>query len=97
MSEEVRVESLSFGSYYCAVIRRPGKPDELLDGVDGRPIRYPSASAAIRAGRDRIVPAAASLRAEAISFRADRDHGLDAERDRVFAKLGGASFKRKRR
>ncbi|TIM09155.1 hypothetical protein [Mesorhizobium sp.] len=44
-----RIEAISFGSYYCAAYRRDGSPDVLLDGADGKPERFPSATAAIKA------------------------------------------------
>lgn len=44
-----RIEAISFGAYYCAAYRRDGCPDVLLDGADGRPERFPSATAAIKA------------------------------------------------
>lgn len=44
-----RIEAISFGSYYCAAYRRDGAPDILLDGADGRPERFPSATAAVKA------------------------------------------------
>ncbi|RWO23348.1 hypothetical protein [Mesorhizobium sp.] len=44
-----RIEAISFGTYYCAAYRRDGTPDILLDGADGKPERFPSATAAIKA------------------------------------------------
>lgn len=44
-----RIEAISFGTYYCAAYRRDGLPDVLLDGADGRPERFSSATAAIKA------------------------------------------------
>ncbi|TIR34554.1 MAG: hypothetical protein E5X35_07525 [Mesorhizobium sp.] len=44
-----RIEAISFGAYYCAAYRRDGAPDVLLDGADGKPERFPSATAAIKA------------------------------------------------
>ncbi|MES0168227.1 hypothetical protein NKJ87_19930 [Mesorhizobium sp. M0027] len=45
----MRIEAIGFGSYYCAAYRRNGCPDVLLDGADGRPERFPSATAAVKA------------------------------------------------
>ncbi|MER8615989.1 hypothetical protein NKG99_03910 [Mesorhizobium sp. M1409] len=44
-----RIEAISFGTYYCAAYRCDGAPDILLDGADGRPERFTSATAAIKA------------------------------------------------
>ncbi|ESY89035.1 hypothetical protein X739_00630 [Mesorhizobium sp. LNHC220B00] len=44
-----RIEAISFGAYYCAAYRQDGAPDILLDGADGRPERFASATAAIKA------------------------------------------------
>ncbi|MER8387290.1 hypothetical protein [Mesorhizobium sp. M0968] len=44
-----RIEAISFGSYYCAAYRSDGVPDVLLDGADGRPERFASATAAVKA------------------------------------------------
>jgi len=87
---EIRVEALSFGAYYVAVLRRPGEPDEIIDGPDGKPLRFDSASEAIRAGKAKLVPEAKALQVAAKSFRADRNRGADEERDRVFANFRGA-------
>lgn len=85
MSEEIRVEALPFGDHYFAVLHRPGKPDDILDGPDGKPIRFPSAYAAVQAGKATLAPAANSLAAAAKTFRKDRTRVADEERDRVFA------------
>ena len=45
----LRIEAISFGAYYCAAYRQDGAPDVLLDGADGRPERFPSATAAVKA------------------------------------------------
>lgn len=45
----LRIEAIGFGAYYCAAYRRDGSPDVLLDGADGRPERFPSATAAVKA------------------------------------------------
>ena len=39
------------GDAYFAVYRQDGVPDRVLDGADGRPRRFASATAAINAGR----------------------------------------------
>lgn len=44
-----RIEAISFGAYYCAAYRSEGCPDVLLDGADGKPERFPSATAAVKA------------------------------------------------
>lgn len=44
-----RIEAIGFGAYYCAAYRRDGAPDVLLDDADGRPQRFTSATAAIKA------------------------------------------------
>jgi hypothetical protein len=44
-----RIEAISFGTYYCAAYRSEGCPDVLLDGADGKPERFPSATAAVKA------------------------------------------------
>lgn len=92
MSDEIRVEALPFGNYYFAVLHRPGKPDDILDGPDGKPMRFSSAYAAIQAGKATLAPPANSLAAAAKTFRKDRNRGADEERDRVFA-----NFERGRR
>lgn len=46
---EIRIEAIGFGSYYCAAYRRDGVPDVLLDDADGKPERFASATAAIKA------------------------------------------------
>lgn len=46
---KLRIEPIGFGAYYCAAYRREGYPDVLLDGADGKPERFPSATAAIKA------------------------------------------------
>lgn len=97
MSDGARVTAVCFGAHYCACIHRPGRPDEMLDGPDGKPLRFASMSEALRAGRKIVMPSADTLLAASRSYRLERNRGLDDERDRVFAKLGGASFKRGRR
>lgn len=86
---EISVEALSFGGHYLAVLRQDGKPDETVDGADGRPLRFDSAHAAISAGKAKLVPAAAALQAEAKTFRADRHRSADEERRHVFANFRG--------
>lgn len=44
-----RIEAIGFGAYYCAAYRRHGAPDVLLDDADGKPQRFASATAAIKA------------------------------------------------
>ncbi len=46
---KLRIEAIGFGAYYCAAYRRDGCPDVLLDDADGRPERFASATAAIKA------------------------------------------------
>ncbi|TPN34779.1 hypothetical protein [Mesorhizobium sp. B1-1-6] len=46
---ETRIEAIGFGAYYCAAYRRDGAPDVLLDDADGKPQRFASATAAIKA------------------------------------------------
>lgn len=46
---KLRIEAIGFGAYYCAAYRRDGCPDVLLDGADGKPQRFASATAAIKA------------------------------------------------
>lgn len=46
---KLRIEAVGFGAYYCAAYRRDGWPDVLLDGADGKPERFTSATAAIKA------------------------------------------------
>ncbi|WP_164748412.1 hypothetical protein, partial [Mesorhizobium sp. M1A.F.Ca.IN.022.05.2.1] len=87
---EIRVEALSFGTYYVAVFRRDGQPDETLDGPDGKPLRFGSASEAIRAGKAKLVPEAKALAAASKTFKADRRREIDDERERVFANFRGA-------
>jgi len=83
---EIRVEALPFGDHYFAVLREAGKPDDILDGPDGKPRRFASAYAAISAGRATLVPVAgALLQTAAKTFRRDRNREADDERDRVFA------------
>lgn len=45
----LRIEAIGFGAHYCAAYKRDGGPDILLDGADGRPERFPSATAAVKA------------------------------------------------
>lgn len=97
MTDEIRVSAISFGTYYCACIHRLGQPDEMLDGADGKPLRFASMSEALRAGRGIVLPSASTLLAASRSYRTERNRDFIDERDRVFAKLGGASFKRGRR
>ncbi|TPJ60841.1 hypothetical protein [Mesorhizobium sp. B2-6-1] len=47
----LRVEAIGFGAYYCAAYRRDGAPDILLDGADGKPQRFASATAAVKAAK----------------------------------------------
>jgi len=49
--QSCRVEAISFGSYYCAAYRRDGHPDILLDDASGKPERFPSATAAVKAAK----------------------------------------------
>lgn len=51
MTDGLRIESVPFRDHYLAVYRRPGRPDEILDGDDGKPRRFPSATAAIAAAK----------------------------------------------
>lgn len=97
MTSEIRVEAVCFGAHYCAVFRENGKPDQLLDGPDGKPLKFTSAFDAIMTGKRVRQPRAETLAAEALTFRTNTSRDLLDERDRVFAKLGGASFKRGRR
>ncbi|RUV23457.1 MULTISPECIES: hypothetical protein [unclassified Mesorhizobium] len=85
---EIRVEALSFGAYYLAVLRQEGQPDDILDGPDGKPQRFDSASHAIRAGKARLVPEAKALASASKTFGRDRRRELDEERERVFARFG---------
>lgn len=89
MSEDIRVEALPFGDHYFAVVRRPGKPDDIIDGPDGKPKRFDTAYAAIRAGRALLVPEAKALETASKTFRHDRNRDFDEERDRVFSQFGG--------
>ncbi len=97
MNTDIRVEAVCFGAHYCAVFREDGRPDQLLDGPDGKPLKFTSAFDAIMAGKRARQPRAEALAAEALTFRANTNRYLLDERARVFAKLGGASFKRGRR
>jgi molybdopterin/thiamine biosynthesis adenylyltransferase len=85
LTSEIRVEALPFGDHYLAVFRETGTTDVILDGPDGRPQRFTSAYAAITAGKATLVPAAAGLKAQAKTFRADRTRGADEERRSVFS------------
>ncbi|TGR14166.1 hypothetical protein EN845_34955, partial [Mesorhizobium sp. M8A.F.Ca.ET.202.01.1.1] len=73
MTDETRIEALPFGNHYFAVLRRPGQPDDILDGPDGKPKRFETAYAAIQAGKATLVPAAKSLQVAAKTFRRDRN------------------------
>ncbi|TGP28219.1 hypothetical protein EN875_032190 [Mesorhizobium sp. M2D.F.Ca.ET.232.01.1.1] len=90
MSDDIRVEALPFGTHYFAVLRQPGKPDEILDGPDGKPRRFDTAYAAISAGKAGLVPEARGLQCAAKTFVRDRRRELDEERERVFERFGGA-------
>lgn len=90
MSDDIRVEALPFGDHYFAVLRQAGKPDDILDGPDGKPRRFETAYAAIQAGKAKLVPEATALEAASRTFRRDRNHELDEERDRVFSRFGDA-------
>ncbi|CAM5657515.1 hypothetical protein MAUB1S_11441 [Mycolicibacterium aubagnense] len=97
MTSKIRVESVCIGLHYHAVFRSDGEPDQLLDGPDGKPLKFTSAFDAIMAGKRARQPRAEALAAEALTFRATSNRDLLDERARVFAKLGGASFKQGRR
>lgn len=89
MTDETRVEALPFGNHYFAVLRRPGEPDDIIDDTDGKPKRFDTAYAAIRAGKALLAPEAKTLEISSKTFRHDRNRDLDEERDRVFSRLGG--------
>ncbi|TIU02317.1 MAG: hypothetical protein E5W43_00810 [Mesorhizobium sp.] len=89
MTDEIRVEALPFGDHYFAVVRRPGKPDDIIDGPDGKPKRFDTAYAAIRAGKALLVPEAKTLASASKTFGHDRRRELDEERERVFSQFGG--------
>ncbi|TJV51141.1 MAG: hypothetical protein E5Y01_16265 [Mesorhizobium sp.] len=89
MTDEIRVEALPFGDHYFAVLRQAGKPDDIIDGPDGKPQRFATAYAAIRAGKAKLVPEATALEAASRTFRRDRNRELDEERRRVFGDGGG--------
>ncbi len=78
----MRVSALPFGSGYFAVIHRAGSPDEIMDGPDGRPRLFGTATEAIGAGK-RLVPE--PLPDAIAAWRRLRDDGLAGELDRVFA------------
>ena len=82
---EIRFEALPFGAHYFAVLRQPSRPDEILDGPDGKPLKFDSAYAAIQAGKAKVAPEAKALELASKTFGRDRRRELDEERDRVFA------------
>lgn len=47
----VRIEALAFGSHYFAVIHRTGEHDEIVDGPDGKPMQFATATEAVCAGK----------------------------------------------
>ncbi|TPL40676.1 hypothetical protein [Mesorhizobium sp. B2-4-6] len=80
MTDETRVEAIAIGSHYVAAYRRTGQPDQLLDGADGKPQRFASASDAIRAARGALV---FRRPAEIVGdiLGADRHHEVRAARE----------------
>lgn len=86
----VSVDVVALGDDYCAVFRRPGKPDEFLVDDRGRPQKFASASAAMRNGRKALAGEAAAAtpaRDDELGvrgWRAAKDAELAAERERVF-------------
>lgn len=97
---ELRVEALPFDDIYLAVLHRPGVPDEILDGPDGKPRRFSSAGEAHRAGNEALglVTSAGGdrdpLGVEA--WRQQRSRRETEESARVFKGFGTASKRRKR-
>ncbi|TGT72923.1 hypothetical protein EN802_13675 [bacterium M00.F.Ca.ET.159.01.1.1] len=87
MTDETRVEALPFGDCYFAVLHRPGRPDDILDGPDGKPRRFETAFAAVEAGKAVLTPQAKSLKKASKTFGRDRRRELDDERERVFARF----------
>lgn len=83
-----RVSSYAFPTFYAAVIHRDGEHDEFLSGDDGKPLRFGSATEAIRAGRGAL----GQHLSEAVSgdplgvadWRKRRDQDRAEERRRVF-------------
>lgn len=55
MSDDLCIVSMPLRDYYVAVYRKAGQPDRILDGDDGKPRQFPSATAAISAGRLALV------------------------------------------
>ncbi|MBE1208130.1 hypothetical protein [Aminobacter carboxidus] len=106
---DLRVEAIGFPGYYCAVYRRDGIPDRLLDGADGRPEQFPSAWAAVQAGkaalvqrRDADAPFVGADPLGVETWLADRDAAIAAERHKVFGPdqprdRGGRTFVVERR
>lgn len=97
----VRIEIVTLGDHYCAVFRRPGKPDEFLVDERGRPQRFASASVALRQGRKALVITDAPAIVPAVddvlgirAWRAAKNADLKAERDRVFGTSAPASIER---
>lgn len=97
----VRVDVVALGDEYCAIFRRPGRPDEFLVDDRGRPQKFASASVAIRQGRKSLVvadaPAVAPTDDDVLgirSWRADKDAELAAERERVFGQDKPKSIER---
>lgn len=73
-----------------AVIHRPGMPDEILDGSDGRPQRFASASQALAAAERAAglcPPPVSTLDAGIADWRARRDREIAEERERVFGSM----------
>lgn len=72
---DLRVEAVGFPDHYCAVYRRDGCPDIMLDGPDGRPRRFPSAYSAIAAARAELLADRSSASpTDQELFGADRWH-----------------------
>jgi hypothetical protein len=83
-----RISSYAFPTFYAAVIHRDGEHDEFLSGEDGKPLRFRSATEAIRAGRKAFQPCLAEMSAGdplgIADWRKRRDQDRAEERRRVF-------------
>ncbi len=87
----VRVDVITLGGSYCAVFRRAGEPDELHVDEAGKPLRFATASLALRAGRKAASASdPGTIRAERgdgllSAWRKDKAAAIVAERTRVFS------------
>ncbi len=102
MMDLIRVSAMPFGDAYFAVIHRPGSPDEIMDGPDGRPARFATAYLAQQAGLHSLQIAHHSDAPQPLpdpmgieTWREQKARELAEEQERAFGPA--VEFRRRRR